>query len=497
MLFNPLRKKIEDKWFYFPIIILAIFLIIRLIDMSKMIWIYPFDKNMDLGAYMALFYIVTKYGFHQFVSIWCNGFILFQIYYPAWFYFTLPIYYIIQNISITVYASLLLIYLLIFILIYILGKFHNFSKIKRIAFFFFLVANPITLGYILRIGRITEFFSWMVFILLFMLIIKYKDKPFDKYFLFFIPIYSVLLLSHYSAFLISTSFIFSLCLIRNKFKEVIYIATCILLFLAITAFWWIPFIKNIINTSTATQFSLQWLISSLHNTFMDKISTIIIPLIFLIISFFYFSDKYKSKREFLFFLPQLLLAILILFRILPFIPIYNRITPDSYNILFIFLSLFLFFKTNFTKFIKKVVIFLLFLLPIMGIIINITFTPTYSLYSDEDKDVLDLLKYVDGPLLIYEPEERESYTYYGYATIYYNISTPFSGTPALLTKEIEDKRKLTITSLNNEDCITMSKTFKELAIKNVIATKEKCEKLNRCNFIIKKQNKTACLYYLK
>lgn len=503
MAIESLKKKIKDKWFYFSIIILLIFFIIKLIDNSKMIWIYPFDKNHDLGAYMSLLFILTKYSFHQFVPYWCNGFILFQIYYPAWFYFTLPIYYITKNIGLTTFISFLLIYTLSFILIYILSKFHNISKIKRIAFFLFLFVNPITLGYILRIGRITELFSWMIFILFFILIIKYKDKPLDKTFLLFIPIFSLLLLSHHTAFIISTSFIFSILLVKRNIKNTLYVLFCVFLSLLVTAFWWVPYIKNIYTTPAEDYFSLSWIISSLPGTFMDKLSTMTISLIFLIVFYFYWKNKFKNKKEFLFFLPQLLLAILILFRTLPFIPFYNRVAPDSYNILFTFLSLFLFFKTKFIESIKKIIILLLFILPIIGILLTLIFTPNYNLYSDIDKDIIDLLKDVDGKLFIYEFESGQEYiygqnhVYYGYATIYYNLSTPMSGTPVLLTKELINKNNLAINYLNNGNCTNLSKMFKELTVENIIAIKEKCKELINCEFILKQQNKNACLFSLK
>lgn len=490
------KKSILDKFFYFSIVLLSILFIIKLVNMSKMIWIYPFDNNMDLGAHMALLFITAKYSFHQFIPLWCNGFILFQIYYPAWYYFTLPIYYITKNIGLTTFISYLFIYLIGFILIYILGKFQKISKIKRIAFFLFLFVNPITLSYILRVGRITELFSWMIFILFFILMIRYKDEKLDKYFLLFIPIYSLLLLSHYTGFIISTTFLLSILLVRKKLKEILYIFSCIFSFLILTAFWWIPYIKNIWNTPGADEPSLHWIISSIPGTFMDKISTIIIPIIFLMVFYFYWKTKFKEKDGFLFFLPQILLAILLLFRVLPFIPIYNRVAPDSYNILFVFLSLFLFFKTKFKKSIKKLIVSLLFILPIIGVLLTILFTSSYTTYSEEDIDIIDLLDEVDGRLFIYSPEGRLSYTYYGYATIYYNISTPMAGTPVFLTKELENKDKLLIEYLNNKNCTNLSKLFNELNVKNIIATGKKCENLKFCNLKLKSKKEHACLFTL-
>ena len=161
------QNNIKNKFFYPLIIILGIYFIYRLINEAQIIWYFPLDSGRDITAYIAMLYFLSKTGFHQIVSQWYNGFILFQTYPPAWYYFTLPFYYIFKSVTFATYFSVILIYTLGFILVNYLGKIEKFSVVKRIAFFLLLFANPLSISYLLRLGRPPELFAWIIFLFLF------------------------------------------------------------------------------------------------------------------------------------------------------------------------------------------------------------------------------------------------------------------------------------------------------------------------------------------
>src|SRR3989344_9622784 len=103
-----MKFNIKDYYLYFPILILGVYLIYRLIDQSQIISIFPLDKYNDWSSYMAQLYFLKECGFHNFCQYWYNGFISFQITQPGWYFFVYPLYLITNNVQITAYLSLII-----------------------------------------------------------------------------------------------------------------------------------------------------------------------------------------------------------------------------------------------------------------------------------------------------------------------------------------------------------------------------------------------------
>src|SRR3990167_241548 len=106
------KNKFNDKWLYLPILILGTYLIIRLIDQSNIIYIFPLDKYNDMSSYMAQLHFLKVCGFHNFCPYWYNGFITFITTPPGWYSFTLPLYYLFNNVQLASYISLILMYII-------------------------------------------------------------------------------------------------------------------------------------------------------------------------------------------------------------------------------------------------------------------------------------------------------------------------------------------------------------------------------------------------
>ena len=147
-----MSRTIPDKWLYFPIVVLGIYFIYRLINQSQMIFQFPVETTSDYGAQMAQLYFFAKYGFHQIVPNWYNGFKLFLFYPPGWYFFVFPIYLFTKNILFATFISVLLMFLICFITLYIFGKTQGFSLTKITTFFLLLFANAIAIGNYIRLG---------------------------------------------------------------------------------------------------------------------------------------------------------------------------------------------------------------------------------------------------------------------------------------------------------------------------------------------------------
>ncbi|MBU2633706.1 MAG: hypothetical protein KJ674_00520 [Nanoarchaeota archaeon] len=491
------KSILKDKVFYLPIIILALYFIIRLIDQSKIMWIFPFDFTNDISSHMAKIFFLAKYGYHQLVPYWYNGYLLFKFYPPAWFYFTLPLYYLTKNVQIATFISILLIYTIGFIFIYILGKQENISKIKRVAFFLFFFANPLAIGHLLRVGRTPEMFAWLMMIPFIIIIFFYKKRTIDKKFFLLIPFYGLILLSHQTVFIISNTLLLSLILIKRNKKELIKIILIIILTAILTSFWWFPFVFNISESSIIqpTYNFANRLLDFDKQLWVENIISFFIPLTFLILFYFYWIGKKKSKKELMFFLPEIFIAILFLFRLVSFIPLLNFIYPDVYNLFFIFISIFFILKTKFNKKIKKYIPLLLLSIIIVSSLFSIFYTPWFTKNTKLDQETISVFPYIDNKFITVGYDESYGKAFYSYAPIYYNLETPSGWSSQEINKNYLNKIKEIKIQFEKKDCKGFINVLKELNTTYVIAHDDNCNFLKDCDLKEKIKKERVCLYY--
>ncbi len=501
-----MEKKLRDKFLIIPIIMLLAYLLFRLIDTSALINNFPFDYANDLSAHLVKLFFLDQYGYSGIIPHWYNGYdyTLFQSYPPGYYYAALPILKLLGNVQLATYVFLILIYLAGFIAVYFLMK--DLSKVKRIAFYLLFFANPVAIGYLLRLGKLPELTGWLLNLIIFGIIIYYKDRPLDKKFLFFIPAYASSLLSNVSSFIVMSPLILGFFLIKTK-KEKIYIALAILFSLIITAFWWIPFYFGSLTTSLGTEAKYTlWLVENAPNSLftftVDKMTTFLASL--LLIIFFYLHWKSnKSKREFLLFLPLSIEALLILTRLIIYIPVYNRPPPDTFNIGFILIASYLFLKTNYPDSIRKIITYLLIIIVTAGIIASIIITPLYPRLTSLDKETIELLPLVKGNFIVLGNEASYSRAYYSYAPIYYNLTT-ISGWIDQVLKEEDANRinnllscyKSAVVQCKNPP-LTPEEILEEakaLNVGSIIMYGEDCIKMEKTSQIVKK-SPNVCLIY--
>lgn len=486
-----LKKKIDDRWLYLPIIVLAVNWVIRLIDFSKVIRFFPLDKINDISSYLAQLFFLDVCGYHALCNYWYNGFVTFIGYAPGWFFFTLPLYKLLGNVQIASYVSLILMFILSAVFIYLIGKSQKLSMVKIIAFFAFFFMNAINVGDFLRLGRMTAAFGWMVFLAFAAVIYYYRDRELDwKFFVYFILSYAILMISHPQETILGHFLLLGFFLV-NKNKIKIILASIIGLILS--SFWWVDYVKSIFSSSLISYTQAERLFIFSDGNLFTFIASFVVPIIFLVIYYFYW-DYNKSKKETLFYLPVVILGVLYLLRVVVFIPVLNNINPDSYMIFFLFFAILLFFKTKrFPVFVANSAKVFLLLLAILSVFINVIHTPLYSDHTDIEKDVIEVLGYVEGKFLMTLNFPNTSYhkAYYSYAPIYYDLETASGWANIFVSEEYSNL----ITEVSRvDDCDLFLSGVKELEVTEFVGYGEKCILLNKCGWkeIVKKGN--VCLY---
>ena len=498
-IFSDMTKKtLPDKFLYLPILILGIYFLFRLIDQAKMIFTFPLDKFNDWSSYMAQLYFLKECGFHNFCEYWYNGFINFQINQPGWYFFTYPLYSITNNVQLTTYLSLIIIFILSLTALYISRKKLELSKTKILAFFLFFFGNAVSIGNFIRLGKIHGLFGWFNTIVIFLFLLIYKDKKLDKNFFFIIPFYFFAILSHQNSAVISSLAILGLFLIKS-FKEKLSIIISVLITIIATSFWWIDYIKNFFNTTSATIIVGDTLRQLNRATLNDNLVATLIPIIFFIILYFYLKSNANRKKELIFFLPLIIVAFLLLTRLILFIPIINRVFPDAYGLFLLFFIIFMLFKIDFNLINKyKTLIFIgLIFISILSVILNMIFTPLFIEHTELEKETLSIFPEIENRfVLLATPLRRTSYpnAYYSYAAIFHNLKSAGGWYPSAVSQNYINKLDSLDNLVKSKNCELLKKTLVELNTTEVVTYDEHCKILEECGFNKKINKLRVCLY---
>ncbi len=501
--------KLSFRWLAVPVLTTLIYLIIRLVDQSQMIWIFPIDQFAnDYSSHLANLYFLKTYGFHATIPNWYDGtYVLFKYYPFLWHFFALPFYLITNNLQLAAFSSLVAMYSIGLALTYKLGIIINISRIKRLAFFAFFFANPIAIGVFLRLGKLPEMFGWLVFLALACLVYSYKTKDeLDwKFYLALIAILSALFYSHSLVFITSFVFVagfFIFRILNHNYKSILFGAASLGAVAGLTSFLW----RNMLTASNPAKYHitqsfvpLQWLLDNSIATRNDRMVGFIMPIIFLVIFVLFLKSKNFDAQELKFYLFPAIFAVLYLTRLPAYIPIINRSAPDMYHMLFLFYSLILLLSIDLTKLwasLSKFLLLTVFILPLMGIGISIVETPWFMQHNLSVKETINLLDDVDGKLVILNaPSGVSRFGIYSYGAIYKNITTTQGWSPIGITNEQATKRNSLATCASSQNCTCLSDALRKLDITNVIFYGKDCTPFSTC-LNVKSAGTTACLMKL-
>lgn len=493
-------RKISDKHLIVPVLIMLAYFVVRLFDEAKIMWIFPLDYVNDVSSVMVQLWFLAKYGFHGLVPYWYGGFELFNAYFPAWFYFALPLYYLFGSVQIAWYVALILVFCLALMLFFVLARVCRWSWIKGLAYFTFFFCNSYAIGSFVRLGRTAEFFAWLWFIALFVLVWNYKDKKLDRWSLLFIPVFAVLMMSHLAVAIIGAVLLFSLFLVKG-WRERGYLVLYGLASVALTLFWLVSYVKHtIVNSPVFTDavhtytnrlfmFNERWLYSNLFGIF--------VALLFIALFFVYYFQENKSRRILLFFAPSLIFASLFLSRLVYFIPVMRNIFPEVYSLYFLFLSLFLFFGIRFDKKMEMVLCYSLLFFAVASVVFSCVHTPWFVEHTELDDEVDKIFPEVNGKFLMFNlGDAKTSYgkAYYCYAPLYYNLSTVSGWSQQAARRDYLELLSRVQSSVKNKDCNGFLLYSRQIGLENAIGFGQVCSFFERCGLSKLDSGGVVCLY---
>jgi len=366
----------------------------------------------------------------------------------------------------------------------------GFNRLQRVLFFLFVFANPVAIGYYLRLGKIPELQAWVWGLAFVALVLYYRNRPLDRYIFLLIPLGTIVIYSHILAAIVLGLAAVALSVAR-PFREQALLAFCGLVVLFLTMPFWYPFLTQLDTTVTAETYPLQWLI--LPGNVTDKVVSIVVPVLFWILGLVYMRTIHLRRQEKWFW--SLLLAFSALFatRLLAFVPLLNRPTPDSYHMLFIILSSFLALKllasdTRQARLLAKA-------LPGFvgfGILLSVMVTPLFTPLTPPLEEALDSLADVDGRLLVLGnfPHYGPIYTY---GLLHYGIQSP--GGWGKEGAGVQHTRDLTevFTAFPQRDCAALMRGLQKVDAEEVLTTRDSCEFLLACGLEEKKRGQEVCL----
>jgi hypothetical protein len=488
-------EKINDKWYIFGIIVLLLYFIYRLIDQSQMISMFPLDFANDWSSYLAQLHFLQDCGFHASCSYWYNGFTSFLISPPGWYFFTYPILLITGSVTSASFISLIIIYILGLFGLLFIGKIEKFSKAQILFFFVAFFGNAITLGNYIRLGRVTAIFAFVLGIWLTYYMIKYKDRKLDAKFLIIIPIYALLIITHYQEAILFSFLLLCLFMVKT-WKEKFIIVLSFLGSLILASFWIIPFIKQFFNTSISSQNYSSWGLLFTKELLLTQIISFIVVIAFFIFFYYYIKSNPNQKTNILFYSPLLVLAALFITRATVFIPILQNLHPDPYITFFLFFTLLFFLKIKFKKgLLKSVIIITLILIPLASISMSHFHTPYFTEHSSTEEEILTILDQADGSFLLFIPYMEGSYNnaYYSYAPVAFGLETPSGWYPHIVTEEY--LKILDEISVPEEgDCSQFREHLETTQTEQIISFGEVCPKVEACSFEKEFVYKRACLF---
>ena len=485
-------KNIKNRYFLLSAAGFLLIFLIKFISFFKIIEYFPLNDATDLSLKLSELHFLANYGFHSIIPYWYNGFKLFEIYPPGWYYFSLPVYYITNNLQLTALISLILILILGFFASFLLFK----KTYERIIFFIFFFMNPIVIDYIFFIGRFPELFAWVLYLFIFYIIMAYKNRDLDKYFyLQLIILFSLILITHQYVAFLSLFLLFLLFLIKSKKERILIVLSLLIVFLMVS-FFWVDFLKIMLNNPYAFYPTVT------HKTNLILLDSIIsfntfILLAFFIIFYFYQKEYITAKKDKLFYYPVLILGILIATRLILLIPLFNEVPPNSYNLFFLSFSLFFLSKTKFPKNITNIIIVSLLILPILSGILIFEFRPERNLeYTPKQEEIIFYFEKIEGRYIIINNQKISQDGLIAIATINYNLSTPQGLFETQLPKELYERFILTDKALEKNNCKEINENLKILNVNNLIADLSSCKNLKRC-YSITIENTNSCLITFK
>jgi len=398
------------------------------------------------------------------------------------------------------YISTIILFILGFLAVNMLGRKVSLSPIKKVAFFLLLFANAAMVGNTIRNGRLHATLAMVLFVSIFAVVWWYKDRRIDAKFAVISALYAAMLITHYQETVLVGTLFLSLIFYKKGWKEKAKVIAAAMGSVVLVLWWIIPFLSNLGASSLLAFHEGKRIFDFSKEVFLTNIATIIIPLIALMMWYWYMRQQ-ESKREILFFLPQILLGVAYITRITTLVPILRNISQDPYILFFLFFILFMLFKEE-EKLAKIGFIApMMVIIALVSVAINATITPWYDDQTPLDKEIISLFPYVEGKFVLIGPLSmpgfRDSYSkpLYSYASIYHNLSTPDGWSPPLTNMDyLQHLDKIFREFHQEEECEEFRAELIQFNATSLISAGETCTVFAACNFEHLRSEENACLY---
>src|SRR3989338_8766435 len=241
------------------IVLLVITLVVRLLDFAKIIKYFPTDNINDISSYMAQLYFLDACGFHQMCGYWYNGFTAFLFTPPGWYWFAYPLYIISGDVKIATFIAVIITLIIAFVFIYKFGKHLNIKPWLRVLFFLIVFANANAIRGFLRTGRPHEMLAWVWFIMLFWILLYYKDKKIDAKLYLVSIIFAAIIITYVAVAIFAAMLFLGFVLCKKGSERFKAISAAVIGFL-LTTFWSIPYVINLGDSVVTSLEQGRWLL---------------------------------------------------------------------------------------------------------------------------------------------------------------------------------------------------------------------------------------------
>jgi len=457
------------------------------INFIPVLWNFPLkESHQDYSSHMARIQFLRDYGF-DIVPNWYEGFYPFKAYYFGYYVFALPFFLATGSLTSTIFLTVLSIYLLALLFCNIFYKNHPYFLFT---FFFF---NPIMLFDVLNLGRLPEFFGWMIFVMLAGLIFRYKDRKIDLFFVICYAIVSgVLMIGNTMIYILSLSLLAGLFLIR---KEKAMIAGSFLLSIVLMSWWLIPLLSSHAAQTIGSFYGKDYVISEFFNSDLLSIKNWYHDLA--VVAFIFMIWVRKDRKETLFFLPASILAVLYLLKITYFLPFLKIFYHLVYVQFFWMLFLYLFLKTDIlmlTPLKRGTSLAFLYHIIIPSILYVFLLSNVHSFqHTSLDAEIELLSGNVNGKFVVVSDYPGINYhTPVSYITITKNLTTPMGWVDQNADPAVLDYNERLTAAVLDGDCNAES-LLQERDVPYLLTFGDSCKKMLACGFTAVAQTEHGCV----
>ncbi len=512
MMMNSEAKQISYSVFGIAAILFLLATIFAFWNLSKVVFnSYPAN---DFSAHIVKIKFAREFGMTQNVTYWNNGqFKTGMIYGPAWYFYASIIDYFVSDVRLTFIITQVSLFILGFLGFLAYSRLKKFSLLKIITLYLLFFCSPLAIAYFLGLGSVGGLLGWVMIIFILTMIEKYKEISLNYWFFIIIPLFVVAILSHayiaiVSLMILGNFLIYKLYTNKGFTKDAVIILLSIVFSVIITYFWWIDFFRLAdvlqIGTKPFPYLSFDFSVE----VFVRRILfTYVLPLVFIVVFWQYVKNLERKKRiiETVYGVFPLFISIIMLTRVLYFIPALNKVGFENLCLYVYLMALLILFDKG-VIIQRKYYSLLVGSLVLISVIVGASFTALYynsnfdiSLQEKEaiqlvgeNRSEVNKLVVLDQDISEYRPVQGVLNSYFAFE---FNISTPQSHLMQITPISVRESIVGLKNGITNGDCELVKEKLAKLKTESVLTINIDCEKIISCSeFRLLGKRDNLCLF---